>query len=112
MWLRGNMFWGVGPALGLLTLIGNLLFMLGAALIWRHRDDFFLWVQDEISYFRRNFSRFIPVGPFYCPRQESRFKVVSSSFLGSVQRFPFNRVHGAVILFVIGFILFVIDLFL
>jgi len=106
------MFWGMGPSLGLLTLISYLLFMLGAALIWRNRGDFFLWVHDEISHFRRNFSRFIPVGPFYCPRQESRLKAASSSFVGSVQRFPFSRVHGALILFVIGFILFVLDLFI
>jgi hypothetical protein len=105
------MVWGAGSALGLLTFLGYLLFTLGALLIWRHRDDVFLWVHDEISYFRRNFSRFIPVGPFYCPRQESRLRTASSSFFGSVQRFPFNRVNGALILFVIGFILFVLDFF-
>jgi hypothetical protein len=105
------MFGGAGPALGLLAFIGYLLFMLGAALIWRHRDDVLLWVHDEISYFRRNFSRFIPIGPFYCPRQESLLKTASSSFLGSVHRFRLSRVHGALVLLVIGFLLFVLDLF-
>ena len=50
------MNWGAGPALGLLAVSGYLLFLAGAALVWRKRGEFSVWVQDEISVFRRNFS--------------------------------------------------------
>src|SRR2546427_8404225 len=70
------MNWGAGPALGLLTVSGYLLFLAGAALVWRKRGEFSVWVQDEISVFRRNFSRYTPAGPFYAIREESRFKAI------------------------------------
>src|SRR6266851_8803210 len=59
------MNWGAGPALGPLTFIGYFLFAIGAALVWRNRDNFSIWVHDEISLFRRNFSRYTTIGPFY-----------------------------------------------
>src|SRR6266480_4787502 len=64
------MNWGAGPALGLLTVSGYLLSLAGAALVWRKRGEFSVWVQDEISVFRRNFSRYTPAGPFYAIREE------------------------------------------
>src|SRR5260221_543800 len=47
--LRGNMYWGEGSALGLLTFVGYLLFTFGAALVWRGRDEVSAWIQDETS---------------------------------------------------------------
>src|SRR5258708_40283925 len=87
------MNWGTGPALGLLTVFGYLLLMAGGALMWRSRGDFFMWVHDELSFFRRNFSRYTPAGPFYPVRGESRFKAIPVSFLGSITRFPARRVN-------------------
>ena len=106
------MYWGAGPELGLLTCIGYLLVALGAALVWRNRSEFSVWVHDEISIFRRTFSRYIPVGSFYTPREESRFRAIPSSFLGSLSRLPRSRINGAAVLCVLGLLLFLLDFFI
>jgi hypothetical protein len=105
------MSWGTGPALGLLTVSGYLLLMAGAALMWRSRGEFFVWFQDELSFFRRNFSRYTPAGPFYAIREESRFKAIPVTFLRSITHFPRSRINGPAILLFLGFLLFVIDFF-
>jgi hypothetical protein len=105
------MSWGAGPALGLLTVFGYLLSMAGAALLWRSRGDFSVWFHDELSFFRRNFSRYTPAGPFYAPRVESRFKAIPVSFLRSVTHFSRSRINGPAILFLVGLLLFVLDFF-
>ena len=83
--------------------------MAGAALMWRSRGDFSVWFQDELSFFRRNFSRYTPAGPFYAIREESRFKAIPVSFVGSITRFPRRR-SPAILLF-LGLLLFVLDFF-
>jgi len=105
------MIWGIGPSLGLLTFVGYFLFMMGAALAWRRREELSVWVHDEISMFRRNFSRYTTIGPFYSPRQQSRLKSAPSSFVRFLKRLPFSRINGAIVLFGIGFLLFLLDLF-
>src|SRR5467141_2727781 len=105
------MNWGAGPALGLLTVSGYLLFLAGAALVWRKRGEFSVWVQDEISGFRRNFSRYTPAGPFYAIRGESRFKAIPVSFFHSLSRLPRGSINGGPILLLIGFLLFILDFF-
>jgi hypothetical protein len=105
------MHWRTGPALGLLTFLGYLLFVGGAALVWRNRDDFSVWVHDEISIFRRNFSRYTPIGPFYGLREESRFKAIPTSFVRSLSRLPRSRFNRGPILLLIGLLLFLLDLF-
>jgi hypothetical protein len=106
------MTWGAGPALGLLTVFGYLLFLAGAALVWRNRGDFSVWFQDELSVFRRNFSRYTPAGPFYSIREESRFKAIPASFVRSLSRLPRSRINGGPILLFIGFFLFILDFFI
>jgi hypothetical protein len=106
------MNWGTGPALGLLTVSGYLLLMAGAVLMWHSRDDFFVWFQDELSFFRRNFSRYTPAGPFYAIREESRFKAIPVSFVRSITHFPRRRINGPAILLFLGFLLFVLDFFI
>jgi hypothetical protein len=105
------MNWGTGPTLGPLTVFGYLLFLAGAALMWRSRGDFFVWFQDELSFFRRNFSRYTPAGPFYALREESRFKAIPVSFLRSITRFPRRRINGPAILLFLGAVLFILDFF-
>jgi len=105
------MYWGIGPSLGLLTFVGYFLFTMGAALAWRRREELSLWVHDEISMFRRSYSRYTTIGPFYSPRQESRLKALPSSFLRFLKRLTFSRINGALILFAIGLLLFVLDFF-
>src|ERR1700730_488980 len=105
------MYWGAGPTLGLLTFLGYLLLAMGAARVWRNRGDFSVWVQDEISIFRRTFSRYTPAGPFYSLREESRFKAIPPSFLGSLSRLPRSHVNGGAALLMIGLLLFLLDFF-
>lgn len=105
------MFWGIGPSLGLLTFVGYFLFMMGAAAAWRRREDLSVWVHDEISMFRRSFSRYITIGPFYSRRRDSRLKGIPSSFFRFLKRLTISRINGAIVLFLIGFLLFVLDLF-
>jgi hypothetical protein len=105
------MNWGAGSGLGPLTVVGYLLFLAGVALMWRSRGDFFVWFHDGLSFFRRNFSRYTPAGPFYALREESRFKAIPVTFVRSMACFPRRRINGPAILLFLGFLLFVLDLF-
>ena len=104
------MFWGIGPSLGLLIFVGYSLVMVGAALAWRRREEISVWVHDEMSMFRRSFSRYTTIGPFYSPRPESRLKAVPSSLLRFLKRLTFSRINSAIVLFGLGLSLFVLDL--
>jgi hypothetical protein len=106
------MFWGQGSALGLLTLVGYLVFVLGTALVWRGRKEVSIWFQDETGAVRRSFSRYTVVGPFYGPREESRLKAVPACFVGSLRRIPRNPITGGMILVFLGPVLVLLDLFL
>ena len=79
--------------------------------MWRSRSDLFVWFQDELSVFRRNFSRYTPTGPFYAIREESRFKAIPVSFVRSITRLPRSRFNAPAILLFLGFLLFVLDFF-
>jgi hypothetical protein len=106
------MYWGTGSGLGLLTLLGYVAFTIGAALAWRNRDDFSVWVQDEFGAFRRSLSRYTVIGPFYGLREESRLKAVPSQFVRSLRRFPRPYINPAFILLFLGAVLFVLDFFI
>jgi hypothetical protein len=106
------MYWGAGPELGLLTSIGYLLLAMGGALVWRNRGDFSIWMHDEISIFRRTFSRYTPIGPFYMLREESRFKAIPTSFIRNLTRLPRSRFNGAAALLLAGMLLFLLDFFI
>jgi hypothetical protein len=106
------MYWGAGSGLGLLALLGYLAVVIGAALLWRKRNDFFVWVQDEFTAFRCSFSRYTVVGPFYTRREESRLKTVPTQFIISLSRFPRRHINPAFVLLFLGAILFVLDFFI
>jgi hypothetical protein len=106
------MSWGAGPALGLLTLLGYFVCMVGAVFLWRHRDDFSVWIQDEVNAFRRNLSRHTVIGPFYAPREESRLGVISSQFLHSPSRIARCHIKRGTILLFFGLLLFLLDFFI
>ena len=106
------MNWGTGPALGPLTFFGYLICTVGAALVWRHRGDFFIYFQDELSIFRRNFSRYTVIGPFYIPPEDSRFKAIPTSVIRSVRRLPRSRFNGGPILLFLGLLLVFLDFFI
>jgi hypothetical protein len=106
------MYWGSGSGLGILTMVGYVIFAIGAALVWRRRDDFFVWVHDEFGAFRRSLSRYTVIGPFYSIREESRLKAVPSQFINSLSRFPRRHINPAFILLFVGAVLFLLDFFI
>jgi hypothetical protein len=106
------MYWGQGSSLGLLTFIGYLLFLFGAALVWRGRDEVFVWIQDEACIMRRSFSRYTVVGPFYGPRSDSRLRAVPATFVGSIRRIPRTPISGGMILAFLGPLLVLLDFFI
>src|SRR5881296_3800619 len=105
------MNWAAAPWLGLLTVLGYLVFLAVATRVWRNRGEFSVRYHDEVSFCRRNFSRYTPAGPFYALREESRFKAIPVSFVRSITHFPRNRINGPAILLFLGFLLFVLDFF-
>lgn len=105
------MYWGAGSALGLLAVLGYVIFAIGAALVWRKRDDFSVWAHDEFGVFRRSLSRYTVIGPFYGLREESRLKVVPSEFVRSLSRFPRRHINPAFLFLFLGAVLFVLDFF-
>jgi hypothetical protein len=106
------MHWGEGSTLGLLTFLGYFLFVLGAALVWRGREEVSVWLQDEACAVRRSFSRYTAVGPFYGPRPDSRLKAVPASFASSFCRIPRNLITGGLILAFLGPLLILLDFFI
>ena len=106
------MYWGAGPELGLLTLLGYIAFTIGAALVWRKRDHYFVRVHDEFGAFRRNLSRYTVIGPFYSPRQESRLVAIRTQFLGNLGRLTRPKINPAFILLFLGAVLFFLDFFI
>jgi hypothetical protein len=105
------MSWGAGPTLGLLTVCGYLVFLFGAVTVWRQRNNFLLWIRDEISFFHRSFSRYTPAVPFYIPRSHSRLKSVPHYVLDSISRLSQSRIHGGAALLLVGLLLFLLDFF-
>ena len=104
-------FWGSGPSLGLLTFLGYFTFVLGASSLWRHRAEFYFWMDNEFAVFRRNLSRYVPAGPFYERRGESRLRVIPLSFVQSVVQLPQRRFCWGAFLLFLGLLLFTLDFF-
>ena len=106
------MYWGEGSAIGLLTFVGYVLFVFGATLVWRGREEICVWIQDEACAVRRSFSRYTAVGPFYGPRPDSRLKAVPVSFARSFCRIPRSPITGGLILAFLGPLLVLLDFFM
>jgi hypothetical protein len=106
------MYWGSGSALGLLTFFGYLAFVIGAIVVWRGRDDIFVWLDDEAVWLRRNLSRHQPLGPFYSPREESRLRTTPSHLVRTLRRVPRSRLSWGALLLLLGPVMIVLDFFL
>jgi hypothetical protein len=106
------LYWGSGPTFGLLTCLGYGVFLLGSLYLWRYREELSHWMEDEFSAFRRNLSRYEPVGPFYLPRTESRLRIIPAGFLHSFSRLPRRRFTLGAFLLVLGLFLFTLDFFI
>jgi hypothetical protein len=98
--------------MGLLTFVGYLFFVVGAALVWRGREEVSVWIQDEACTVRRSFSRYTAVGPFYGPRPDSRLKAVPASFARSFCRIPRSPITGGLVLAFLGPLLVLLDFFI
>jgi hypothetical protein len=105
------MYWGAGPELGLLTVLGYLFFLAGAVTMWRGREDVSVWIYGEVGVLRRNLSRHTAVGPFYSPREESRLKLLPEFFVGSISRMPRALVYRSATLLIIAPLLVLLDFF-
>jgi len=106
------LYWGNGPALGALACLGYSVFVIGALYVWRHRAEFTFWFDNELSLFRRNLSRYVPAGPFYLRRGESRLRVIPVCFFHSVSQLPHRRFSLGAFLLFLGLSLFLLDFFL
>jgi hypothetical protein len=105
-------YWGSGSALGFLTCLGYCVFVAGAYSLWRHRHEFSFWMDDELSTFRRNLSRYVAVGPFYERRGESRLIVIPAGLIQSVAQLPRRRFSWGAFLLFLGLLLFALDFFI
>jgi hypothetical protein len=105
------MYWGAGPELGLLTVLGYLFFLAGAVTMWRGREDVSVWIYSEVGVLRRNLSRHTPVGPFYSPREQSRLRLLPEFFVGSISRMPRALVYRAATLLIAAPLLVLLDFF-
>jgi hypothetical protein len=106
------MYWGAGPELGLLTLLGYVFFLAGATITWRGREDVSVWLYSEVGVLRRNLSRYTTIGPFYSPREQSRLKLLPGVFAGSFSRMPRALVYRSAVLLLIAPLLVLLDFFL
>jgi hypothetical protein len=104
-------YWGSGPDLGLLTFLGYFVFIIGAVYLWRYREELSCWIENEFSLLRRSFSRYVPSGPFYEPRGQSRLRVIPSTVLHSVTQLPQRRFSWGAALLLLGVFLFFLDFF-
>ena len=104
--------WGYGPSLGPLAFLGYCILVLGAFTLWRNRSEFAFWMDNELSVFRRNLSRYVPSGSFYERRGQSRLRVIPASFFNSVVQLPRRRFSWGAFLFFLGLALCVLDFFI
>jgi hypothetical protein len=105
------MYWGAGPDLGLLTILGYIFFVAGAASMWRAREVVFFWLYSEARVTRRNLSRYNPVGPFYSPREQSRLRILIYCLLASLDRMPRSTMFRSAVLMAIAALLISLDFF-
>jgi hypothetical protein len=105
------MYWGAGPDLGLLTVLGYIFFVAGAASMWRARELVFFWLYSEAAVLRRNLSRYTPVGRFYSPREQSRLEILGNCLLASLGRMPRSCMVRSAVLMAIAALLVSLDFF-
>jgi hypothetical protein len=106
------MFWGPGSALGVLAVLGYVVFAIGAILLWSDRNNVPIWVHDEVGAIRRKLVRRVAGGRFASLREESGFKMTPARFFRQLGRMPRRRINRGAILLVVGPLLMLLDLFL
>src|ERR1700730_5809692 len=105
------MYWGAGPDLGLLTILGYLFFVAGAAYLWRARESVFFWLYSEACVTRRNLSRFTTLGPFFSSFYHMRLKILLNCLFAALNRMPGSPVFRSAVLIAIAALLVSLDFF-
>ena len=103
------MFWGPGSALGLLAIMGYLVFVSGAILLWLNRVDVPVWMHDEFGAVRRKVIHYAICGPTHSLREEASCKAWPSRFMRSLTRPSRRRINRGAILMAIGPLLLLLD---
>jgi len=78
--------------------VGYLLFVLGAALVWRGRDEVYVWIHDEACFVRRSFFALYRYRPLLRPAPGFASQSCPANFVGSLRRIPRNPITGGMIL--------------
>lgn len=104
------MFSGAGSTLGLLAILGYVISVSGAILLWNNRPDVPVWVHDELGAVRRSVIRHTVSFRFHGLREEVSCKAEPTGFIRRLARQSRRRINRGTILLSIGLLLFVIDL--
>src|SRR5579863_69624 len=102
------MFWGAGSALGFLAVLGYVVFVCGAVLLWSNRIDVPIWVDDEFGAVRRSLIRHAVSSRFHGLREEVACAAKPTSFIRRLAR---RRINRGTILLTIGLLLVFLDFF-
>ena len=103
------MFWGTGSALGLLAILGYVVFACGAILLWAHRLDVPIWVNDEFGAVRRSLIRHALSGTGHGLREELPCKAAPTGFSRRLAGHSRRRINCGTILLSVGLFLFFLD---
>jgi hypothetical protein len=103
------MYLGAGPSLGLLAILGYLIFVCGAALLWRQRGFLNLWARNEYGLVRRGVARHAARGSAFGLREHERFKLLPGCFLSALEPARRVQIHRGAFLALTGPILCLLD---
>jgi hypothetical protein len=103
------MDWGTGSALGFLAMIGYLVFVSGAVVLWTKRLEVPIWVNDEFGAVRRSLIRHAFSGSFHGLREELACKAVPTGFIRRLAGHSRRRINCGSILLCVGLVVFLLD---
>ena len=103
------MDWGTGSALGFLAMIGYLVFVSGAVVLWTKRLEVPIWVNDEFGAVRRSLSRHVFSGSFHGLREELACKAAPTGFIRRLAGHSRRRINCGTILLCVGLVVFLLD---
>ena len=104
------MFWGAGSALGFLAVLGYVVFVCGAVLLWLNRLDVPIWVHDELGAVRRSLIRHAVSCRFHGLREEVACTAKPTGFIRRLARQSRRRINRGTILLTVGLLLLFLDL--
>jgi|ERR1041385_1347226 hypothetical protein len=103
------MYWGTGSALGFLAILGYVVSVCGAVVLWTKRLEVPIWVHDEFGAVRRSLIRHAFSASFHGLREELACKAVPTGFIRRLARHSRRRINCGTILLSLGLFLFFLD---